>query len=49
MLEIPIQDALGFTGVLFLIFGTFLVLSGVGIIKVESITVTPGKKLGFLA
>jgi hypothetical protein len=46
--NIPITDPLNYVGIFFLLAGFFLILAGLSIIKVEKITVAPGKKtLGF--
>lgn len=44
MPDIPIENPLGYVGVLFLIIGSFLILTGFEIVKIEKITVLPGKK-----
>ncbi len=44
MPDIPVNSALGYVGVFFLLSGFFLVLAGLEIFKVEKITVTPGRK-----
>ena len=44
MPNIPISSPLSYVGVTLFIFGFFLVISGMGIIKIEKITVTQGAK-----
>ncbi|MBN1581626.1 MAG: hypothetical protein JXA89_13055 [Anaerolineae bacterium] len=44
MIEIPIESAIGYVGVFLLIVGIFLFLAGSNILKIEKISVTPGKK-----
>lgn len=44
MPEIPLTSALAYVGVFFLISGFFLIATGLKILKIENITVTPGIK-----
>ena len=44
MPNIPVSSPLNYVGVFLLILGFFLVLSGFRIIKIEKVTVTPGRK-----
>ena len=41
---IPISSSLGYVGVFLLLAGFFLILAGLRIIKVEKVSVTPGRK-----
>jgi len=43
-MQIPITSPLGYIGVFLLIVGVFLVLTGFNILKVQQVTVTPGRK-----
>ena len=45
MPDIPVGSALDYVGVLLLVFGFFLIVAGLGIIKIEKITVKPGIEL----
>ena len=44
MPSIPISSAAGYLGVFFLLVGFFLIAAGTGILKIEKITVTIGRK-----
>lgn len=44
MPDIPVTSPLGYVGVFLAVSGFFLILAGFNIIKVEKITVTPGRK-----
>ncbi len=44
MPKIPVQSALSYLGVFFLIVGFFLVLAGIDIVRVEKLTVKPGRR-----
>lgn len=44
MPEIPVNSPLGYIGVFLLVLGIFLVLTGFNIVKIQQVTVTPGKK-----
>jgi hypothetical protein len=44
MLNIPINSPLGYAGILALVFGFFLILSGLDIVNIDKITVTRGSK-----
>ena len=50
-MEIPIEEPLGYAGVALLLAGFFLVLAGLGIVRIEKISVSRGGKtcvLGFI-
>ena len=44
MLNIPINSPLGYAGIMALVFGFFLILSGLDIVNIDKITVTRGSK-----
>ena len=44
MPTIPITTPLGYIGVFFVIAGFFLVIAGIELIKIEKLTITPGRK-----
>jgi hypothetical protein len=44
MPNIPITSAMGYVGVFLLLFGAFLIISGIGILKIEKVTIMSGKK-----
>ncbi|HEY9088362.1 MAG TPA: hypothetical protein VIO36_09360 [Anaerolineaceae bacterium] len=51
-MDIPITNAMGYLGVAFFLAGSYLVVSGTGIIRIDKITVARGAKtvlFGFLA
>ena len=48
MPSIPISSASGYLGVFFLLVGFFLIAAGTGILKIEKITVTIGRRTLFL-
>lgn len=44
MPDIPVNTVTGYLGVLILLLGLFLVLTGMGIVNVQTVVVAPGKK-----
>jgi hypothetical protein len=44
MPSIPVVNPLGYIGVFFVIAGFFLVIAGIELIKIEKLTITPGRK-----
>src|SRR5215510_1978261 len=44
MPSIPVTTPLGYIGVFFVIAGFFLVIAGIELIKIEKLTITPGRK-----
>ena len=48
MPDIPVNSIIGYIGVFLLVLGIFLVLTGFSIIKIQQVTVTPGKKTWLL-
>jgi hypothetical protein len=44
MPSIPVATPLGYIGVFFVIAGFFLVIAGIELIKIEKLTITPGRK-----
>jgi uncharacterized protein with LGFP repeats len=44
MPSIPVINPLGYIGVFFVIAGFFLVIAGIELIKIERLTITPGRK-----
>jgi hypothetical protein len=44
MPSIPVTSPLGYIGVFFVIAGFFLVIAGIELIKIEKLTITPGRK-----
>lgn len=44
MPELPVQSALGYLGVLALVFGMFLILAGLEVVQFQQVTVARGRK-----